>query len=273
MTNTPNLQQLRQLRLKYFEKPVEKPVEKPAGKKKMKFKIIRKPVVDNCPICLEKMPHSFMETICKHKFHQSCWNEFELASTNGVKCPMCRHSITPEPLCFKFDSAYYIELLNHIGTITQDVINSGILTPITPRWITNHIERLEIPQDDGNGELVGFQSSYNITISTGSNSNGNFDFVGLIQNYTDTIISDRMNTYLNSEYNMVHIRVNSNTVEGELEPQIYLIRDQHWSLPDFATVDWINLNYYDVNPNYPDIGVYFDTGINFDFRTRTTSTL
>tara|TARA_R110002096_G_scaffold279619_1_gene473826 strand:- start:766 stop:1548 length:783 start_codon:yes stop_codon:yes gene_type:complete len=210
MTSTPNLQQLRQLRLKFYEKPVVKP----AGKK-MKFKIIKKPPVDNCPICLEKMADGFMETICKHKFHQSCWDEYISSSTDGVKCPMCRHCITP---FIKWDLEYYHSMIDDVEDMAAELMTTNFqYEQIT---IGFKINRLPTPEIMENGQLNGYECWYNTIFKLGPIT----DYISLLEYYTGIEISTAMNRYFNQNYQMIHIRTTINPNDS-MTPQIHLIRN------------------------------------------------
>ncbi len=57
--------------------------------------------MDLCPICLEELKYSYIETICNHKFHAKCfenYNSFHLINKNNLEnkilnCPVCRFPI------------------------------------------------------------------------------------------------------------------------------------------------------------------------------------
>ena len=177
-------------------------------------KIIQKPVVDNCPICLEKMADGFMETICKHKFHQSCWDEYISSSTDGINCPMCRHCITPH---IKWGRDYYLSMVNDVIEWNNELILSGLSFHTFMSKV--HLLPLTNPEIMEDGSPNGYNCYYNISIKMQPESVG---FKNILLKYTGVEITNFVNNYLIRRYDMIHITMVIRP-DNELGPEIYFI--------------------------------------------------
>jgi len=73
-----------------------------------------------CPVCLERMDESvdgILTVLCNHSFHNDC-----LVKWQDTNCPVCRHSLTPEPSadqtcfeCYATESLWICIICGYIG--------------------------------------------------------------------------------------------------------------------------------------------------------------
>ena len=211
----PTLQQLRDIRIKYYTKP------KPKQQSKIKF-IIRskpKPVLDNCPICMDEMDTDLMATICNHKFHKSCWTEYESSVIgNTLKCPMCRHCI--KSLAKKWGLDYYVNFNNELES--DIMYGAGRQFNLSYFKHNHYYKRLNPPVYLNDGSVDEYES-YTVSVLAAKPGNPDLNWRQIINHYSDVNISPKTNNHFKKHFSMAIIHTQMYPDETA-QYKIYLVR-------------------------------------------------